>query len=532
MPRPDAIAGEPLRKVHSADAAERQAAFQALSRMGDAAVPGAKGLLDAGARFGFPLAAILVINGEIGSVPLEVRARHLAVFRWPRPEDIENAVVEPYAWNAIERELVRTGRPALRLLARALARETPTEEKALQAVRVMLRIGGRAAAEEFAGLLDVDREFDGIKVSHVGAVALLYLGRRELELRGADRDAQVEAARRWWETAKGQTEDEWLRAAVSSVAERAASVEGEGLRPVLELLAGEAIGDARGWREKHLEWAPRPGPLHAGDWVPLLLKDRPAAFDANRRLEELTGARLDVPRLVHLGDLAAALRLWQPSPGLHARWRRYLESAQLRLSITIIGFSPARGANDVIASYEKYFNASEDPTGSLAAAGSEGQYLIHAHPREGGTRLLLSEYFLSAASTEGYTRDLPGDAPALTFSAPFRSCAMVAVEEAPSRQPPRPPETNLPLVRARLKALAQSGPEALRARALRALGYCQEAADAEYLKSCGAGEALLLLGHPDALAFRPSLETHEIEMAMRVAKDPAVVAYLIELRRR
>src|SRR5205814_1624905 len=120
----------------------------------------------------------------------------------------------------IERDLARTGRPALRPLREALAEDASSEAKALGLVHVMLRIGGRAAADELASLLDRERDLGGVRVCDVAAAALLYTGRQELLLRAVSRDARVRSAREWWEKAKDQAEGEWTRQTAASLADR------------------------------------------------------------------------------------------------------------------------------------------------------------------------------------------------------------------------------------------------------------------------------------------------------------------------
>ena len=122
------------------------------------------------------------------AIALDLRARHLAGFEWPRAHASENAVVEPFVREEVALDLVRTGRPALRPLGAALKEAAPTEAAAMRIVAAMIRIGGRAAAEEFASLIDDPR------VGVAAATALLYLGRQEMLLRTAA-SGRVEAAR-------------------------------------------------------------------------------------------------------------------------------------------------------------------------------------------------------------------------------------------------------------------------------------------------------------------------------------------------
>lgn len=523
---------EALKRLHSPKVEEYEVAFQFLIQAGGLTLPRLKASLPAGARRGFPGVALLYALGEGDAVPLELRARHLAAFRWPRPYQGENAIVEPYAWNELERDLVKAGRPALRLLADALAREAPSEAKALHVARVMLRIGGRPAAEEFARLLDSGRELDGARVQDVAAGALLYLGRQELALREGTREGLVRAARAWWAGAKDRTEEEWAQEAAAALADRFRPGDPEGVRPVLELLVGRTVEDPKDWREKNPDWRPAPAPLRPETLLPELAAGRPRAYEANRRLEAATGFRLDVPRAERLGDLCAALRLWQPPPDLEVRWKRYLESTLLRLSITVIGRHPKQGTNQVVGFYETTFHGTEDDSGELRFSSDEGAYQLYAQARDFGTRLVFGEYVFGEDGQRGVTAEYSARHPVVVFSRPLKACILIAVDEVTGRRLPRPPELLLAEARGRLRAAAdRSGPADAR-KVLRALGYCQDRGDLDFLKERRAGEALLLLGDPAALDGAPELEPHEIEMALARAEDPRVREYLEKLQNR
>jgi len=531
QPRESAKIDVVIKGLQSDQESEREEAFQELVQAGPGVAPRAKAAIQAGADRGFPLVAVLYVQGEGDAVPLELRARHLAAFRWPRSREVENAVLEPYVWNEVERDLVRTGRPALRVLARALEQGAPTEAKALQVVRAMLLIGGRAAAEEFAGLLDRDRALDGARVCDVAAAALLYLGFQEPALRIADRDGLVRAAREWWAGAKDKAESEWIREAAAALVDRWRPGDPEGVRPVLELLAGRTIEDPKAWRGQDKDWSPAPPPLRPQELVPRLSGDRPAAYEANRRLEAATGVRLQVPRARSLGEFRAALRLWRPDPDLAVKWRRFLESPRLRLSVAVVAHVPKRGANHLAAAHERYFHATEDETVTTAAAGSEGQYLLHLQSREFGTRLVFNEYVAAGGEDRGIVAELPALRPVVMFSSLLKACTVVMIEEAAGLQPPRSADALFPALRARLREAARESEGIDRRTYLRALGYCQDKGDLEFLREQKAWEALLLLGDPEALPHRPRLEPHEVEMALRRAEDPRVKEYLESLRR-
>src|SRR5439155_21978003 len=156
----------------------REEAFQQLLR--EEGVPAAKlrPALNLGGEFGFPVGALLYAQGRGDAVSLDLRARHLAGFEWPRAFASQNAIVEPYVRGQLEQDLLRMGRPALRSLGRALEETAASERAAMRIVCVMLWIGGRAAAAEFARLLDSDRDLGGVRVRDAAASAILYLGRQ------------------------------------------------------------------------------------------------------------------------------------------------------------------------------------------------------------------------------------------------------------------------------------------------------------------------------------------------------------------
>src|SRR5262245_34894003 len=108
----------------------RDAAFQQLLRGEGVPIPTLRAAMNLGVRDGYPVVALLYAQGRGDAVPLDLRARHLAGFEWPRAHASENAVVEPFVREEIARDLVRTGRPALRPLAAALKEAAPTEAAA------------------------------------------------------------------------------------------------------------------------------------------------------------------------------------------------------------------------------------------------------------------------------------------------------------------------------------------------------------------------------------------------------------------
>lgn len=500
--------------------AEYEEGFRALMNAGSAAAPGLRKALPAAPRRGFPAVAILYVAGSGGEVPLEFRARHLARFEWPRGQEEQNAIVVPFVRGEIENDLVRAGRPALRPLRDALAGDAPSEARALGVVRAMFRIGGRAAADELAALLDAERDLGGVRVCDVAAGALLHLGLQDPLLRAASREVLVRSARAWWEKAKDQPEPEWVR-------EAAAAAD----REVLELLVGETIDDPGEWRTRNPDWRPPPPPLHPEALLPRLSAGRAAAWAANRALEEATGARLFVPRVERLGELCAALRLWQPPADLEVAWRRYLGSRFLRMTVAVVGTPPGKDANHLLWHEENHSHSTEEPVAKLEIASGDEAFLLYAQSRDFGTRLVYGEYHESVSGYRTVLKEFFPRRPIVVFSSSFRACVVLSVEEVPGRRTPRPPEELFAETRRRLRKLAQASEGEERRRALRALGYCQDPSDAEFLREQKAHEALLLIGDPSALEGNPALEPHEIEMALRRAVDPKVKAFLEQLKR-
>ncbi len=532
QPRPGTLVDVAIKGLQSEDEAERAEAFQEILQAGYIAVPRAKAALAAGARWGFPLVAVLYAQGEGDAVPMELRARHLAGFRWPPSRAVENAILEPYVWNEVERDVVQAGRPALKSLARALERDAPTEAKALQVVRAMLLIGGRAAAEQFAGLLDSGRDLGGARVCDVAAAALLYCGYQEIVLRTpGGGDALVGAAREWWNAAKDARESEWIRSAAVSLAERWRPGDPEGVRPVFEMLVGREVDDPKAWLEGNPGWSPAPPPVHLEELLPALSAGRARAFDANRRLETAAGVRLQAPRISDVGGLRAALRLWRPEPGLEARWRRYLGGAYLRLWAAVIAHVPQKGANHVAALLERQYHAGEDEMVSTASSDGRVNYLLYLQSRDFGTKLAFGEHVAAGGMGWAEVWERPALGPRVSFCPPMKSCTVAVIEEIPGPQAPRSAEAVFAEVRARLREAALAARDGSERRMfLRALGYCQDRGDLEFLRSQEAWGPLLMLGDPESISHDPRLEPHEIEMALRRAEDQRVRVYLEGVR--
>ena len=529
-PRRPSLLEEALLKLSSPSEGEYEEGFQAVLGAGALAEPALRQALPAVPGRGFPLVAALYAAGSGDEVPLEFRARHLARFEWPRAREEENAIIAAYVRARLEEDLVRTGRPALRILALALAEDAPSEARAMDVVRIILRIGGRGAADSLAPLLERDRDLGGVRVCEIAAGALLYLGRQDLLLRAPSREALVRSARGWWGSAKDQPESEWTREAVRSLAARWEPRDTEGVREVLELLVGETIGDPGEWRAKNPDWRPPPPPVHPEDCIPRLAGGRAAAYAANRSLEEATGIRLLVPGAGSLGELRAALRLWKPPSDLEVRWRRVLESRNVRLSIAVVGYQPRRGTNHLLWHHESTVHCTEDPTGKLEFASGDEAYLLYVHALDQGSRLLYGEYHESGTERRTVIRELSAGRTSVIFSASFKAVVVVSVEEAPGRRTPRTPEELFLEVRRRLRKLAETTEGDERRRALCALGYCQERLDLAFLKEQKSAEALLLLGDPAGMEGQPRLDPHEIEMALRKADDPGLRGFLERMK--
>lgn len=522
-----AVLRDALNKLDSPDDRAFSDAFQELTREGRPVTAALRPNLGRGAARGFPAVALMVAFGEGDAVPLDLKARHLARFAWPAEHRGENAVLEPFVWNRLEYEFARTGRAALGVLADALARDAPDEARAMRVVRAMLRVRGRAAADAFAGLLGRERELDGVRVCDLAAAALLYLGRQDALLRIPEPDALLEAARRWWAEAKDRTEEEWTRQALEDLAGRWAPEDPRGVRGVFGLLAGAAVEDPKAWLGSG---KPAPSPLRAEALLPRLSGTREEAFDADRRLQAITGTAVAGPRPARVGELRAALRLWQPPRDLEVRWRRHLTGPLLRVTIAAVGDGRADGEPRVILAKEDFFHASEDGITEMGVASMHGSYLLHVQSREHGTRLVYSEYVSTAEGNRGFTREHRGAHPAVLISSALEAAVVMTVDEVTRRHAPRPPELLKAAVAAQLRGLADASEGGTRRRALRALAYLQDPADRERFARHGAAGALLMLGDAAGLEGRPALEPWEVRMALRVAEEAAVRDYLEGLR--
>lgn len=464
-----------------------EAAFQDLIRAGGPEIDLLKSAVAAAPSRGFPLVAVLYAQGEGDAVPLDLKARHYAAFRWPAAYADENALVEPAVWDELERDLLLAGRRALGFLAGALAQDAPDERGALRAARVIARIGGRPAMDAFAGLLDVPRDLGGPRVLDVAAAALLATGGQDLPLRQPEPDAIARAAREWWAAAKEKPESEWFRESAAALAALKEDKDPKGVEAVLELLEGKG---ARG-----------------------------EAFAENRRLERSTGLSAWMPAWERIGELRSSLRLWSPPPDLDIRWKRLTGGKLLRLSVAAVGHRPKEGAGAVLWARETFFHASENDAIDLSIGGDG--YSLHLRTRELGTRGVIGEF--ARAGERGYGRVYEASLvrPLVHYSPILKSALIVAVDEVEARRPLPPPDVVKRETRKRLKSMEDGA---------RALAYFQDPEDLPWFRETNAGAALLMLGDPAALALAPELEPWEIDLARKAAKDPAVRGYLDSLR--
>lgn len=525
--RPDDPLGPLLKRLDAA--ADADDAFQEILRGADAWIERLKEAMTAGARRGFPLVAVLYAQGEGDAVPLELKARHRAAFRWPAAYAGENALVEIHVQAELEADLARAGRPAAALLARALAREAPDEAAALRALRALLRAAGPAAEPILAGLLDVDRDLGGPRVCDVASTALLVEAMQDLPLRLPDREARREAARRWAAETSTASPEARDGAAAKALAERARRGDPEAVRSVLERLVGESIDDPEAWREAHPEWAPaRPLDVEAR----LSRLSGVSAFRANRDLERLTGLRIWMPETDRLSELQAWLRTAGPPDDLERRWRRALGGGLTRLTVAVLGWHPGRAQNGILWVQEAVFHPTESDSAELRVDDGRGpSFVLHVQARDHGTRLIAGE-FAGAEAGRARIRESDGGDPLVIFLDLLRSVAVAWVDDVPSRPSPRPPEVVQADVRARLSAAARTASSAGARRLLRALAYLQDAADLPLFRERKAPEALLLAGDGSGLEGDPRLEPWELEMALRKASDPALRERLEALGRR
>jgi len=536
----------------------RAEAFRALVRAPAEILPVLKRGLREGYAPGFPIAAVLVARGEADEVPLEIKVLHLARFEWPAAP--ETAILEPVVRHALERDVLRAGRPALRLLARALERDAVSEARALGLLRLMIDLAaptGPAGLEDFARLLDSARALPGtgdpVRVCDLAGAALLHLGMQDARLaEGTGAGGIAGEARAWWNSSSGLDPDHWLREGAA----RAVDLMGRAADPApwieyLSLILGRPLASDREARAAWNVWRDRsssdpalqrPGRDRAPHLARLLRDaDRFRAWQANRLLELEFGVRLQpTPPLARGADLAWVRTGWKPAPHLGRRWERWLESASLRLTVWRVG----RGS--VLWMSERFFHATEDVMTSgawMTASGDEE--ILHLQTRKQGTSLLGSAYVAFRGSTE----EVPIDpaTPHILFAPDAGTCTVVRIDEPPRRAPPSLERSETEAAEALRSGFVRCAPERS-GRIARALGYLQDRAavpliEARVRELQGApspdraalrplAESLLLLDAAsgldlaEAMGIAPNLTKAELESLRLSARDPRVRAWL------
>ena len=296
-------------------------------------------------------------------------------------------------------------------------------------------------------------------------------------------------------------------------------------------MVGKTVENPKKWLKSRPGWMPDTAPLDIDTLLSRLSGSRPEAFEANRRLEAMTGIRMWTPRAKSFGELRASLRLWQPPPNLEIRWRRILKGSLVRMTIALVGYHEEKGMNGVIWAREAVFPAVEDRSESGGGVIDAGNYVLHVQSRLEGTRLVYNEHLSGVRETTGRTAEYPAVLPVAFRTNPMKAMVVLSMVEVLGRFPPRAPAALSRDLRGRLRKGVEMARGLERERLLLALAYFQDDGDLEYLREKKASAALLLLGDPAGLAGKPHLEPHEIEMALRKATDPAVRAYLEGLKK-
>jgi hypothetical protein len=556
--------------LNSDDPAERAAAFGRLVREPSGVAPALLARVADGYGRGFPVAAVLVARGEASAVPLEVKVLHLALFEWPAAP--ETAILEPVVRHALERDLARSGRPALRLVATALERDVVSEIRAFDLLRIMIDLAaplGRAGLAEIARLLESGRGFtgssDSLRVCDVAGAALLHLGMQDALLAEASAAGDIAGeARAWWNASGDLEADQWLRdGAGRAVDALSRAEEPAGWVAYLGLVLGKPLSselEARGlWSAlRNLgpqEWARESLGLPAGlrDRTPGLIRilrehpeDRFRAWSANRLLETEHGVRLQpTPAFARLADLVRIRTEWRPDPQLSRRWERWIESRSLRMAAWRVGRTRSSEGGRLIWAAERFFHAVEDPMiGDTWRNASGVEEILHLQARRMGTVLLGSAYVGDRGTTEELSVD--PEEPFLLFALDSMTCTVVKIEE-PARPAP-PPELHTGEAESFLRSSFVRSPPEKCARIARALAYLEDRSAAGLIESkvrriqesaapdraalLGLAEALILLDTPSGLdlaesvAMEPRLSTVEREMTSRTAKDARVRAWL------
>lgn len=556
--------------LHSDDPAERAAAFGRLvhepSSIASALLPE----VAEGYARGFPIAAVLVARGEADAVPLEVKVLHLALFEWPAAP--ETAILEPVVRHALERDLSRAGRPALRLLARALQRDAVSEARALDLLRIMIDLAaplGRTGLAEIARLLESGRAFNGstvpLRVCDLAGAAILHLGHQDALLSESASAGDIAGeARAWWNAFGDMDSEQWLREGAARAVDLLGRTEDAATwAAYLGLILGRPLAnerEARGlWSSlRNLgpqEWAREAfglplTPRDRGPWlIRILLEcpdDRFRAWPANRLLEIEYGARLQpTPPLGRIEDLVRARTEWRPDPQLGRRWERWVESRSLRLAAWRVGRPTPSDPGQLIWAAERYFHATEDPKIGLSwRNGSGAPETLHLQARRLGTVLLASAYVGDRGATEEASID-PED-PFLLFAADSMTCAVVKIEE-PRRPAPLPGLQNGEVAEFLRGSFIRSSAEQC-GRIARALAYLDDRMAASLIEArvrriqeCATpdpgallalAEALILLDAPsgldlvESIGLEPRLSMAERDALGRSARDSRVRAWI------
>ena len=308
--------------VTSPERSEREREFQVLCRATADALPWLKLRMQEGHGAGFPCVALLVNLGEGDSVPLELKVAHVAKFEWPARHAETNRVIEPYCWNEVERDIAKAGRPALRLLGEALAREAPDERRAMRVARLMIRMGAptpSVALDEFARLLSVDRDLGGVKVCEIAGAAILHLAYQDVALHHASDPAA--AARARLDALRTTGEETWIRMGADAALDATRHpTEGGAWRDWLMRLTGaDEASLAKTVKDLSVrEWGGVKPEMGTAELVALV---RRGSWNAERVLERRSGARLRRdPPMKSLYDLRVARWDPRPDPQLALRW--------------------------------------------------------------------------------------------------------------------------------------------------------------------------------------------------------------------
>ena len=556
--------------LQSEDPSERAAAFGRLVREPSGAGPALMARVAEGYDRGFPVAAVLVARGESGAVPLEVKVLHLALFEWPAAP--ETAILEPVVRHAIERDLARAGRPALRLVARALERDVVSESRALDLIRLLIDLAapfGRAGLAEIARLLESGRTFQGtngpLSVRDAAGAALLHLGLQDALLADASAAGDIAGeARAWWNASRDLDDDQWRREAAARAVDLLSRTDDPATWiAYLALVLGKPLATEREARSlwsalRNLgpqEWIREslglpPGLRDRSPWLIRILRESPddriRGWSANRLLEIEHGVRVQpTPPIVHLADLARIRAEWRPDFQLSRRWERWVESRSLRMAAWRVGRPRSSEPGRLIWAAERHFHAVEDPMlGDTWMNASGVEEILHLQARRMGTVLLGSTYVGDRGTTEELSVD--PEEPFLLFALDSMTCTVVKIEE-PARPAP-PPELHGGEAESFLRGSFVRSPPEKCARIARALAYLQDHTAAGLIESkvrriqesavpdraalLGLAEALILLDLSsgldlaESIGMEPRLSTVERETLRRSGRDERVRAWL------